>query len=324
MELTDRYLSAVRFFLPKRQHGFVTELADDIRSQIEDKESELGRPLTGEETSAILKKCGHPMIVAGNFFPDQRLIGPPWYAIYLFALKAYLLWILIPGFFLVSLLWALVSDGSSQAFWTVFGHLPSAVVNAVGWITVLFVAIDWTHRRTRLLDNWDPRSLPDIKPERSISRFSSVVEIIFYTLFLLWWVELIRAPQPAGTVVTLAPVWKSLFWSILTLTLSYIAIAFANLLHPWWTRRRTTFHMAMNLACLLILWIILDAGSWIHISIAQLTAEKGAELNHITNLGIKIGLVIAVVITIYEIVTDIRRLVTRRHQPAARASNMVV
>ena len=45
MELLDRYLQAVRFWLPKaQQNDIIAELGDDIRSQIEDKESALGRP----------------------------------------------------------------------------------------------------------------------------------------------------------------------------------------------------------------------------------------------------------------------------------------
>ena len=44
MELLDRYLKAVKFWLPSDQkQDIIAELSEDLRSQIEDKESELGR-----------------------------------------------------------------------------------------------------------------------------------------------------------------------------------------------------------------------------------------------------------------------------------------
>ena len=47
MELVDRYLKAVRFWLPKtRQEDILAELSEGIRAQIDEKEAELGRKLT--------------------------------------------------------------------------------------------------------------------------------------------------------------------------------------------------------------------------------------------------------------------------------------
>ena len=57
MELLDRYLQAVRFWLPKaQQQDIIAELSSDLHSQIEDRETELGRPLNEAELEAILKK----------------------------------------------------------------------------------------------------------------------------------------------------------------------------------------------------------------------------------------------------------------------------
>ena len=42
MELLDRYLQAVRFWLPRaEQDDMIAELRDDLNSQIEDRESSL-------------------------------------------------------------------------------------------------------------------------------------------------------------------------------------------------------------------------------------------------------------------------------------------
>ena len=45
-ELIDRYLQAVRFWLPKsrNQDELIAELGEDLRSQVEEKEAEVSRP----------------------------------------------------------------------------------------------------------------------------------------------------------------------------------------------------------------------------------------------------------------------------------------
>src|ERR1700692_2777164 len=76
MELVDRYLKAVGSYLPAAQRDDITkELSENIRSEIEDKEAELGRPLNEAEQEAILKKQGHPLLVAGRYRQDQRSLA---------------------------------------------------------------------------------------------------------------------------------------------------------------------------------------------------------------------------------------------------------
>ena len=57
MELLERYLQAVKFWLPKEQkQDIIAELSEDLHSQIEEKEAELGRKLTAIEVEFLLKQ----------------------------------------------------------------------------------------------------------------------------------------------------------------------------------------------------------------------------------------------------------------------------
>ena len=78
MELLDRYLQAVKFWLPKSQReDIIAELSEDIRSQLEEKEAELGRKLGESDVEAVLKSLGHPLLIAERYLPTQQyLIGP--------------------------------------------------------------------------------------------------------------------------------------------------------------------------------------------------------------------------------------------------------
>jgi hypothetical protein len=72
MDLLDRYVHAVSSFLPlAQQDDIVTELSANLRAQMDDREAELGRPLSEAEQEAILQQHGHPMIVAGRYQPNQ-------------------------------------------------------------------------------------------------------------------------------------------------------------------------------------------------------------------------------------------------------------
>src|SRR5215467_9350422 len=104
MELLDRYLHAVGFWLPRKQkQDILAELSEDLRSQIEEKETELGRKLTECDLEALLKQRGRPVLVANHYLPQQYLIGPALFPIYRFVLGIVALCYLVP--------WLLVAIG---------------------------------------------------------------------------------------------------------------------------------------------------------------------------------------------------------------------
>ena len=90
MTQVDRYLESVGMFLPEPQKDdILSELSDNIRSRMEDRESQLGRQLTDAEQQDILKDYGHPLSVASRYRPDtgslsfgKQLIGPALFSIY--------------------------------------------------------------------------------------------------------------------------------------------------------------------------------------------------------------------------------------------------
>jgi len=98
MDLLDRYLQAVKFWLPKVQRDdIVAELSEDIRSHIEEKETELGRKLNEVEVGTILKGRGRPVLVANRYLAQEHLIGPAFFPIYRFGAALYFVQIRHPG-----------------------------------------------------------------------------------------------------------------------------------------------------------------------------------------------------------------------------------
>jgi hypothetical protein len=95
MELLESYLRAVKRYLPRAQStDIIRELSDELRSQLDEKETVLGRPMTDEEVVAFLKQHGDPMTVARRYRQDSpsltigwELIGPELFPMYLIMLS---------------------------------------------------------------------------------------------------------------------------------------------------------------------------------------------------------------------------------------------
>lgn len=244
LELVDRYLQAVRFWLPKNrnQEDLLVELGDDLRSQVEDRETELGRTLDKNEVSEILKRCGAPMLVAGRLGPRRHLIGPTLYPIYEFVLKMVLLWILVPVFLLIvgpATLASTNGDWGKTALETL-GSLWSGAFVAAGVITLVFAILERTHAIADITCKWDPSSLPPLeKPERKASRFQSLCELAFQVFGLVWLLLVPNHPflilGPAATFLKLGPIWQAFYLPIVLLAIATLLRSVVIVARPQWT-----------------------------------------------------------------------------------------
>jgi hypothetical protein len=213
MDLINRYLQAVKFWLPtKQKQDIIAELSEDIRSQIEDRESELGRRLNESEIAAILKQRGRPVLVANRFLPQEHLIGPVLFPIYIFVLK------IVTAFYMVPWILAWIGLAVSRAahsgqsliasvgsFWTAFWPMAFFMI---GGITTVFAILERVEAKSRCLEEWDPRKLPPVRDPNRIPRANSIVEVVANLVFCIWliggmWYQTVL--HFSGVTITLAP-----------------------------------------------------------------------------------------------------------------------
>src|ERR1700683_2599670 len=165
MDLMERYLHAVKVWLPgAQQDDILAELSEDLNSQIEDRETELGRKLNADEVAAILKRRGRPIVVASVYGPRQSLIGPAWFPAYCFVLKL-VLGIMVPVMALIvtpALYFS--SPNPNAALLNMLRGLPGAALTTFGIITLIFVCLErfQFHAQGETLEDWDPRKLPPV------------------------------------------------------------------------------------------------------------------------------------------------------------------
>lgn len=240
MDLIDRYLHAVKGHLPADQHDVVAELEDDLRSRVNEREQEIGRPLTEDEIGGILKALGRPMVFASRYLKHQALIGPAMFPYYLQTLKVAAAIALLVNVVVAVVMLALgkpVGEGLAGLIAFPFKTLPMLV----GWITVVFAVIDRYVTASTFRDAWDPRTLgpvPSDSPGRP--RVAIVGDIIGLGFTLAWWLAVMRVPflmaGPLAAFIEPGPGWTNAYLPVAVMMLLGIAGHALTLIRPGWRR----------------------------------------------------------------------------------------
>lgn len=243
-ELLDRYLHAVSFWLPKSQQAdIIAELSVDLRSQVEDKEAELGHTLDEDEIMAILKRCGSPIMVASRYRPQTSLIGPVLFPIYQFVLKVVLLWILVPSFILIiAPALILTSADHVGAFVRTLGTLWTSIFTTAAVITLVFAVLERTGAKLELENKWGKCSLPPLptpRPPQAPSTTHTIFEMVFALGGILYLLAVPHYPflliGPLAGFLKPAPMWSVFYGPLVGLAVLSLVRHFIILARPQWT-----------------------------------------------------------------------------------------
>jgi hypothetical protein len=347
IELIDRYLQAVRFWMPrtKRQEDLLAELGEDLRSQVEAREDELGRNLEQAEVSEILKRCGAPMVVASRLGPQRYLIGPALYPIYAFVLKMVLLWMLVPLFIFVlgPINFANSGDwGSAMA--TTTANLWTALFLSAGIITLVFVALERTATLNGkngagvLACKWDPLKLPPLqKKERKPTFVQAFSELVFNVFGFVW---LLLVPHhhwmvlgPAAAFLAPAPMWHTYYFACVFLAGAAIVRLGVVVARPQWAWFPLAGQLAQTAISLILLKFMIDAagstpgGGWypfVILTDSVRNAPHYVKIAAVVNASILvslactwIGLCIAAAIQTWQLMKYLRKQISHEGQPAS-------
>ena len=336
MDLLDRYLQAVRFWLPKSKRGddLIAELGEDLRSQIDAKEEELGRPIDKNEVAEILKRCGPPMVVGARLGPPRQLIGPTLFPIYAFVLKMVLLWIQAPIFLFIlgpiNLAYAngdwggAIANTLSEA-WTA-GFIAAAI------ITLIFAILERSPAQAAAVCKWDPLKLPPLhKTERKVSPANAISQLIFGMFGLVWLLLLPQHPflilGPGAAFLKAAPVWSTVYVPLVVLSVLSLLRWALTLARPEWDWFPPIAEAVQGILTLLLVNFLVNAaghtpnGDWHPYVMLGGMLTQGAKnsaqlirLTAIVNLSILIclacswiGIAIALVVQIWKLFGLLRK-----------------
>lgn len=299
MDLLDRYLNAIKPLLPRRtQQDILRELSDDILTQIEEKEVALGRALTEAEQEEVIKRYGHPIVVAARYGRTQYLIGPSMFPVYWLVLKIASIGGLIMRWIIAMVAIASSRDPAAAIAPEIFS-VPFVLVPVFAWVTAAFAVAEVCGARfhIKVSKDWNPRSLPVINREPgNTPRVSSIFEILFGGLFVVWWQSVPPAATPLPGIVMLAPIWAALHWPILLLAVFTIAQSVMNLVRPQLTPAKLALRLFTHVWAFVIACVLLSAGNWIVVAPALHDAGRYATLARILNQTFLYSIVTAMII----------------------------
>jgi hypothetical protein len=320
MDLVDSYVRTVAQVLPEAQREDISrELSEDIRSEMEDRQKQLGRELTAAEQEALLRQRGNPLLLAARYRQDTRslvigreLIGPALFPFYVKVLSFNLgLTLVIIGTIFVGLeLGGQVlrfSEIASSCLLQLFIQLV---------IVTLFFSVGQKHL-TKYPDRWHLKKRGglalDLGAEEGhahggsatsgapeVSRFESLSVIVASAVAVLWWTEVQSHPflilGPGTLFLKLAPVWHRMYVPIVLLTVAEIARATVNLVRPDWTRFRAVARIVLHAGGLAVLYGLLSAGFWV--ALTESTSNRVAqyaEAVQVVNQCFYYGLLVGVI-----------------------------
>jgi hypothetical protein len=330
MELLDRYLQAVKKHLPwERQDDIVAELKANLEAQLEDKEAELGRPLTKEEMEAWIQQLGSPLLVAARYGPQRHLIGPALFPIYWYLLRLVIGWTTL--IYLIAKTVEIGAKGlSGHAVLDAALRLPGIWLINAAVVTLIFAVVEAAGARfpgryipfAPMSPVWLPAALPPLAKsagERPRSFAKALAEVIFGWLLLAWLLLVPRHPYlllgPGAWVLAslpykLAPVWWPYYWMLVAIQVFELAWSSWELARGTWQRPRRVRPLithTMGLASLAILLSAPDHALFLLKNPAADAAAHGAALASL-NKGLTGALALAAAIVALQLVWSVGKM----------------
>ncbi len=268
MELINAYLKTIKIYLPRTQaEDILTELADEIYSQKEEKEKELARSLNENEIEAILRKIGDPIKVASKYRNKQhaivigrQLISPE----------------LFPYYIALLLFNAVITAG-----WIFYAavnnslNIPMILVSIlIQFIIVTLVVIIIDFFRRKFPGDWliTPSKMLPLNP---IPYWKSVIGLVCWSIFGLWWLLLPRFQFlffGTSDNLTLTSGFLQFYLPVLILLLLGIIQRTLNISRPDWTLLPPFTRFITNLGGLVIIYFMIK--SYPYVTVANIAADS--------------------------------------------------
>jgi len=277
----------------------------------------------------------------------RHLIGSTLFPVYWFVMKI-ILGIVGFGYSVSALVLIAQGKGILEVLGTIFSY-AGAVLPTFAWVTIIFAMLDIGNNKFHLLekvtrdsnDKFDPRTLPALRPasdspdSKPIPRHKTAVELFFSVAFLLWWIRvspirklaLFMALGPVGLAdkipFQLGPVWETVYWAVILLTLVAVVQQIAILIHP----DRIKFYRAMRVissgGSVIVLYLLSRADGIFMLTPGVADAAKFAETLRIVNITLHYTMFFTAIMTAVECFKQIRLLFRgRRHARIAVSSSM--
>jgi hypothetical protein len=334
MNLIDRYLHEVSRFIPPRKRG---DILAELRSLLVDTlEDRFGETPSESQVEEILKEFGPPKDVAASYHPQgQYLVGPALYP--LFRMVAVIVIAAVLG--AQALAWgisAFVAEGSFGVL-DVIGSIFNSIPGALGWVVLVFMILQYFDAKPSLEEEpWDPKALPAINPDEDIKRGELIVGLVFSILVL---VLISLFPQWIGFITT--PGGKFYPNPVIIRYLSLIQISLACWIgfnvYLLWKGRQDLISRLMRIvlniySAVVLTFLVIGHNVWLAARASGGFLDAIEAIPGIVDSGwelvgmhaFRLAFVVALIVTVIEILAEIYRLVRSRLRSDFSAKDFVL
>lgn len=322
MEILERYLQAVRKFLPKaRQEDIIAELRANLESQLEEREAEMGRPLSAKEAEEWVKQFGPPVKLAAKYQPVQYLIGPSFFPMYWYVLQLAFFWSMVIYLIVSGVILALGTSDTHAAAEAIF-RAPFVLLQVAMWVTAVFAFLEyaathkpeWCPAQLRTQMEWNPAELPKLeKPSKGAKQrtyFHAMAEAVFGFLFLAWLLVIPGHPfllmGPGAVAVEalpykLAPVWWEFYWCVVGLNVLQLVWRSILLMIDEWQGPQLVRQVVEKIAGLVPIIVLLNAPQHLLVVLKNPAVDEARyastlfQINENAYLGLKLVCALVVV-----------------------------
>lgn len=334
MSLLDRYIHQVGRFLPRKNRS---DIQAELRSSLVDTmEDRFGPDPSDGEVEELLVELGPPREMAASYNPgSQYLLGPGLYP--LFRMVALIVIAAVLG--AQALAWGIAVFVASEPFSVL--EILSAMLNSVpaslGWVLIVFMILQYFDARPTLEDEpWDPKMMPEINPEQDLKRGELIFSLVFSVLVL---VLITVFPQWIGFVTTPGgnfypnPIIVRYITPLQVMLLSWIGL---NVYLLWKGHQDTLTRIltiGLNIYSVVVLSLLVTGhNAWLAARSSGGFLKAIEAITSITDGGwelvgmhaFRLAFVVALVVTVIEIITGIYQLIRSRTRGDLSAKDFVL
>lgn len=341
MSLTKRYVYAVGRRLPEKSRRDIEKELESLIMDALDAKVAPGEQYNDDDVVAVLKEFGPPHEAADRYAPTpQYLIGPRLFPLYRLIVS------IVVGAVSLGLTIALVvkalSSGSGELnvvshIAGFFGGIISGVMSAVGSVTIVFAILERVLSEADLKDAdisslskepWDPKKLPAVSGLRDWGSIASSAVGLVFTLLAMVFFNLF--PQKVGIYFSVDSVWQFVpvltpealatflpMWNVVwVLTIVHYGIL---LIRREWRISSRILDLVVALANVGVLLVMAAGVSLINVQAILTHVDLGmvegmTKFATLIDRGLRIGFVIAAIITTAETAVKAYKLIVSERQ----------
>jgi len=313
MKLINNYLDSFENYLPEESKAEIREeLESSILGQVEDLESQHGRPIDQQEQEQLLLKIGHPMRVASAYLPHQELIGSDYFPAYKKTLDIALVTFGILTF--LSFIPFSIADFSFiGGLIGLFFSLIETSVWVFTSVTLAFYLIQYYQVNLDEIYAWSPKQLQYSSKKISLSRLEIAFELVFESLFLVFWVSLFQGTlllqdNFVAENLSLSDEWLSVYWLVSVVVAASILLNIYKLVSSGWSRIGLILNIILGFVDIAVILYILQFDHLVTTDLAQGGEVDWHLVRWTIELNIKIFLAIVAAVALWDIYSSSKKL----------------